>query len=470
MKIIQSFWTGNKINKDKSFGWLSSKYHYLGWILSANQLRKFYDDVTLYTDEKGYKILIEKLKLPYSSVEVVLDSLNNYNEDLWALSKIKTYSLNTSPFLHVDGDVFIWKEFNEELLNKPLIAQNIETTTEYYWKMWNQIRPFLSYIPKEIHFFDNQLHNKAFNMGIFGGNDIEFISKYCHRSFEFVDKNKDSLPVGTSFNFNIFFEQVLLYEMALKNNKKVSFLINENIGDNEYKGFGNFEEIPEDRTYLHLLGFFKRQHLVCNKLDIYVQKYYPEHYYHIENLLELNPKLSSFGFDYSRSSAEKMKEDYMNSIVKKTKIEEFSQAIYCRNIISEGKVSFFLKLIETGEEFYLSPLSNYTVQEELGKIEVELLGSHYLSIPMMNIDYIIFGIVSDIVSNIDFKRMAIDYLDEEFPENEIDNFIELLWKRISIFISNAVLYPMSTEEYRLRMASSQKDIKNYKQEEVDAGN
>src|SRR5690606_14734565 len=103
-------------------------------------------------------------------------------------------------------------------------------------------------------------------------------------------------------------------------------------------------------------------------------------------------------------------------------------------------------------------------------IEVELLGSHYLSIPMMNIDYIIFGIVSDIVSNIDFKRMAIDYLDEEFPENEIDNFIELLWKRISIFISNAVLYPMSTEEYRLRMASSQKDIKNYKQEEVDAGN
>jgi hypothetical protein len=41
MKIVQSFWTGNSNDLKKSYGWISSKYHYLGWILSANQLRKF---------------------------------------------------------------------------------------------------------------------------------------------------------------------------------------------------------------------------------------------------------------------------------------------------------------------------------------------------------------------------------------------------------------------------------------------
>ena len=46
MKIIQSFWTG-KHSVVYSFGWLSNKYHYLSWILSCNQLRKYYDEVEL---------------------------------------------------------------------------------------------------------------------------------------------------------------------------------------------------------------------------------------------------------------------------------------------------------------------------------------------------------------------------------------------------------------------------------------
>lgn len=38
MKIIQSFWTGKHNDVEYSFGWLSSTYNYLSWILSCNQL------------------------------------------------------------------------------------------------------------------------------------------------------------------------------------------------------------------------------------------------------------------------------------------------------------------------------------------------------------------------------------------------------------------------------------------------
>ena len=85
MKIIQSFWTG-KHSVVYSFGWLSNKYHYLSWILSCNQLRKYYDEVELFTDSLGYSILIEKLKLPYTKVHIVLDELNIYDDNLWALA------------------------------------------------------------------------------------------------------------------------------------------------------------------------------------------------------------------------------------------------------------------------------------------------------------------------------------------------------------------------------------------------
>ena len=189
MKIVQSFWTGNTKNLEKSYGWFSSKYHYLGWILSINQLCKFYEEVELYTDKFGYEILIEKLQLPYTKAYVILDELNIYSENLWALAKIKTYSLMKESFLHIDGDVFIWKEFNKNLLQQDIIVQNIETTTEYYRDMWNNIYPNLKYLPYPMEFYHKGLSNKAYNMGVFGGNDIEFIKKYANESFHFVDAN-----------------------------------------------------------------------------------------------------------------------------------------------------------------------------------------------------------------------------------------------------------------------------------------
>jgi len=120
----------------------------LSWILSCNQLRKYYDEVELYTDSLGYSILIEKLKLPYTKVHIILDELNNYDDNLWALAKIKSYSLMNEPFLHIDGDVFIFEPFNKNLMKTSIITQNIETTSDYYWDMWSKIKPQLSFIPE----------------------------------------------------------------------------------------------------------------------------------------------------------------------------------------------------------------------------------------------------------------------------------------------------------------------------------
>lgn len=40
MKIIQSFWTGNKNSLTNSYGWLLPIFNYLSWIISCNQLRR----------------------------------------------------------------------------------------------------------------------------------------------------------------------------------------------------------------------------------------------------------------------------------------------------------------------------------------------------------------------------------------------------------------------------------------------
>lgn len=98
MKIIQSFWSGNSTDINKPYGWFSAKYHWIGWILSAHQLSRHHPQAELYTDAYGHEILINILNLPYSKIHVVLDELNGYDENLWALPKIKAYQLQEAPF------------------------------------------------------------------------------------------------------------------------------------------------------------------------------------------------------------------------------------------------------------------------------------------------------------------------------------------------------------------------------------
>lgn len=88
-------------------------------------------------------------------------------------------------------------------------------------------------------------------------------------------------------NFNIFFEQVLLYEMVLSEGKTTGCFIHENIGDNQYHDFANFDEVPDKRKYLHLLGFYKKQLQVCKKMESFVIRYYPEYYQRLERLFAL---------------------------------------------------------------------------------------------------------------------------------------------------------------------------------------
>ena len=169
MKIVQSFWSGNQTDFTNNYGWYSYKHHWMSWILSCHQLVKHHKEVELYTDCFGYEILITKLQLPYTKVHVVLDELNHYNKNLWAIAKIRTFQLQTEPFIHVDGDVFVWDSLIDKFENSNLITQNLEVTTDYYRERWNVIFPQLSFLPNEMINYHENKSNLACNMGIIGG-------------------------------------------------------------------------------------------------------------------------------------------------------------------------------------------------------------------------------------------------------------------------------------------------------------
>jgi hypothetical protein len=104
-----------------AFGWASPEYHLMSWALSCLQLKQLYKKVYLYANTPAARLLIDDLQLPYTDAFCTHDKLILPHKELWALPKIYTYQLQEEPFLHIDGDVFLFDYLPESLLNsRPL--------------------------------------------------------------------------------------------------------------------------------------------------------------------------------------------------------------------------------------------------------------------------------------------------------------------------------------------------------------
>jgi hypothetical protein len=225
--------------------------------------------------------------------------------------------------------VYIWEPFNNHLLQSDLIAQNVEAATNYYEGIMKTLEKNLKFFPTEI--INDRKTNKliyAHNAGILGGHNIEFFKVYAKKAFDFINKNIECFPKIVVQNFNIFFEQYLFSCLAKNCNINVNVLFSNVIGDNEYIGFGDFIEVPHKKKYLHLLGTYKRNHIVCEQLGNRLRNDYPEYYYRIISLFKHNRK--------------PLKRDYYHFINNTTESHLVSRNETLKALYRDDKLSFFI--------------------------------------------------------------------------------------------------------------------------------
>ena len=279
MRIIQTFWSGGRDPLQYGYGWRHAEHNLMSWALSCCSLREYYDQVELYTDQRGYDVLIEKLHLPYTAVHVVYDDHLCLPQH-WAYAKIKTYSMQTEPFLHVDGDIYAPVPFPKEALSAPLVAQNREIGTVYYRRMMDNVLrcqeiELPSYITEALH----EESVASYNMGMFGGSDLDFINRYCHEAFSFLERNRMndwSLP-HSRVCCNILFEQVFFAVLADLEHRDVASVLGRGVKDEGYSG-REFCDLSywSQRPFFHLLGGHKRNPYNVEMLRRTLLRLYPD--------------------------------------------------------------------------------------------------------------------------------------------------------------------------------------------------
>jgi hypothetical protein len=292
LKIVQSHWSKPAASKSSyagnrfSGGWSHPKYLYYSCALSCLSLRNYYDKVELVTDAMGHKQLIENLALPYTSVEVRLDILNEYPGELFALGKLWTYRFQKEPFIHVDNDIFIWSRFPGYLEKADLIGQNQESNFSHDLITFSQIMPLLKFVPES---FYSQADSDSFlsaNAGIFGGHNLEFLHNYVDKAFAFVDENLASFKNFDRITFlNTIFEQYYFTQLAEEANVNITYLFSD-LDTSNYDRLIEYAEVPANCTYIHTIGNFKKERIIELAVENWLLQLAPEYYYRINSLFK----------------------------------------------------------------------------------------------------------------------------------------------------------------------------------------
>jgi hypothetical protein len=299
-KIIQTFWLSNTQKEGllNEGGFVSPEIHYMSWALSCLQLLKFYPEVELHTNTAGKEVLIDLLGLPYTKVHLSLETkfIKNLLPCMWAYCKIHTYSLQKEPFLHIDGDVFIWKPFDVSLMQSPLIVQNIDEDLQVYANCLDILEKEAYYKPDWMLLPESPI--RAYNAGIIGGGDIAFFKEYTDLAFEFYDKNKTQFDAMQKYNKHIHIipEQYLPYILS-KNGKLKASVQNEKIvnrGNNEFSHFFEIDKIPFDESYMHVLGNTKKSKMHNDFISFVLKQEHPEYWKRIIAVFEEKNILSSY--------------------------------------------------------------------------------------------------------------------------------------------------------------------------------
>src|ERR1700677_5057837 len=126
MKIVQSLWSKPAQPsggwKNHAGHWPDPRFFWCSWVLSTQWAFKHYGQVELVTDDEGARWLIDKLKLPFTTIRTDLQSVD-VPPRIWAFGKIIAYSLQTEPFFHIDGDVYLMGKLPEKYETVDLLCQ-----------------------------------------------------------------------------------------------------------------------------------------------------------------------------------------------------------------------------------------------------------------------------------------------------------------------------------------------------------
>jgi hypothetical protein len=235
------------------FGFNNESDFALSWVTSVKLAKLHFKNVVLVTDNWAWDNIFSKLDLPFDEVKLTLDFIDEAT-NMWAISKAHAILEMNEPFLHIDSDVFIWEALDKKYLMSNVLVQSNESSNSYtQTDFYNQLEKLhtLHFTGTNVYLDNSNMSERdiyAYNCGVVGGNDVEFLRKWATQMVETANAIDSIIPSIDELDFApfdtmVWVEQSLLLLMAEHHNIDVYELV----------------ELGIDQSYYtHLCGDVKR--------------------------------------------------------------------------------------------------------------------------------------------------------------------------------------------------------------------
>jgi hypothetical protein len=208
----------------------------------------------------GNKASIEKFKsIPYNEfIQLEEYTIENLKPYFWNISKLLVMSQIKEPFIHVDSDLFLFKNFDEDFLNKNIVYFHDENHND---NLTNNFQERFKIQPLNGKNFKNSSRNCA----LIGGQNYKLINKISSEILEFLLSNESYIKAifenGEINNYPKFMPSVLIEQVWIF--KLLDFY------KNEYTPYLKSKTIED----LNLEGYIRNiSHIQSEKNNPIVQK------------------------------------------------------------------------------------------------------------------------------------------------------------------------------------------------------
>jgi hypothetical protein len=244
LKALYSFWS--KPLRENISRCKSERNFALMFIYSMLWASKWFEKVEMNTDNYGYNIFkhFESDRIKIKNTLNIFDHLDSYL--FWAYPKIYSLTLQDEPFVHLDGDIFIFRRLPQELFSGDFAFQNLETT--YYQRTYSDlVNHYDNFCPNKPIEWDNNLKS-AVNCGIMYFKDPSLAKAFhdnCYKHFINLDddflfklKNKlENIIKVTYITYPLLYEQYYLNcFINFYNNYNTNYLLSKEQIAREEKG------------------------------------------------------------------------------------------------------------------------------------------------------------------------------------------------------------------------------------------
>jgi hypothetical protein len=138
------------------------------------------------------------------------DRFNEIPDQMWSIGKLFSLLRINEPFIHMDYDIFLFKNFDQDFLNKEVVFYHNEFHLD---PLVEEYQNYFELRPSNTKSFIN----RSYNCALFGGKNFKLIQDICEEIINFIIENKQSinqkLNSKESLNFMPFMPALLLEQV-----------------------------------------------------------------------------------------------------------------------------------------------------------------------------------------------------------------------------------------------------------------